>query len=260
MAKNQKTLDAAAAKAKKQKIILVVMGVALLGLGVIQGPKLMKRSSPPAAAAPATSAATVPGATPAAQTGTAVVVRSTSGSGPKAVLAGVTIDGTVEQAPAADQLRSFSLFVVKDPFLPQVSEEEEAAAAASAAPPPPKPAPTPAPTSAEGGTSSGSSGSQPAGTPPPTDATITMNGQAYALTVKGQFPKAEPLFVLVSLKPKAARIGVAGGSFENGKTIALPMGKQITLVNDANGARYSLKLVYTGSGPETTESFTQAKK
>jgi len=255
MPKNQKTLDAAAAKAKKQKIILVVMAVALLGLGVIQGPKLMKKSSPPAAAAPATSAATVPGATPAAQTATAVAVRSTSGSGPKAVLAGVTIDGTVRQ-----ELRSFSLFVVKDPFLPQVSEEEEAAAAASAAPPPPKPAPTPAPTSAEGGTSSGSSGSQPAGTPPPTDATITMNGQAYALTVKGQFPKAEPLFVLVSLKSKAARIGVAGGSFENGKTIALPMGKQITLVNDANGARYSLKLVYTGSGPETTESFTQAKK
>lgn len=253
MAKKQNVQNDAAAKAKKQKIILGVMGFALLGLGVIQGPKLMKQASPPAVEAvpAAPGAAPAAGATPTTPTGTAVVVRPTSGSGPKAILAGVTIDGSVAPAPAENQLRSFSLFVVKDPFLPQASDEAAAAAA---------PAPAPAPSKASGGTSNGSSGSQPAATPPPTDATITMNGQAYALTVKNPFPKAEPLFVLVSLKPKEARIGVAGGSFENGKTIVLPMGKQVTLVNDATGARYSLKLVYTGTGPETTESFTQAKK
>ena len=57
-----------------------------------------------------------------------------------------------------------------------------------------------------------------------------------------------------------ARIGVAGGSFADGKTIPLPKGKKVTLVNDATGARYVLKLVYTGSTPEQTESFTQAEK
>jgi hypothetical protein len=87
-----------------------------------------------------------------------------------------------------------------------------------------------------------------------------MNGQAHALMVKDAFPKADPLFVLVSLKAKIAKIGVAGGSFQSGKTIPLKLGKQVTLVNDATGARYVLKLVYAGVGPEKTESFTQAKK
>ena len=75
-----------------------------------------------------------------------------------------------------------------------------------------------------------------------------MNGQAYALTVKDAFPKNDPLFVLAGLKPKLAKIGVAGGSFEDGKTIPLKLGKPVTLVNDATGARYSIKLVYLGSG------------
>lgn len=254
MAKNKKAQNNAAAKAKKQKMILGILGVALLGIAVIQGPKLMKQVRPPAVTAtPAASAVAPATVTPAAPTGTAVVVRTTSGSGPKAVLAGVTIDGGVAPAPAEGQLRSFSLFVLKDPFLPQASDEDPAAAA-------PAPAPAPAPSTSEGGTSSGSAGSEPTAVPPPTNATITMNGQAYALTVKGSFPKTDPLFTLVSVKPKVAKIGVAGGSFENGKTIALRMGKQTILVNDATGARYSLKLVYTGMEPEKTESFTQAKK
>ena len=87
-----------------------------------------------------------------------------------------------------------------------------------------------------------------------------MNGKAYYLGLKDSFPKVDPLFVLVSLKPKVARIGVAGGSFADAKTIPLPKGKKVTLVNDATGARYVLKLVYTGSAPEQTESFTQAEK
>lgn len=256
MAKNKKAQNDAAAKAKKQKIILGLMGVALLGIAVIQGPKLMKQVSPPAAVATpaAPGVASAAAVIPATPTGTAVVVRTTSESGPKAVLAGVTIGGGVVPAPAEGQLRSFSLFVLKDPFLPQASDEVPAAAAA------PAPAPAPTPSTSESGTGSGSTGSGSTAVPPPTNATITMNGQAYALTLKGSFPKAEPLFVLRTVKPKVAKIGVAGGSFENGKTIALPMGKQTILVNDATGARYSLKLVYTGTEPEKTESFTQAKK
>lgn len=258
MAKNRKAQDAAA-KAKKQKIILGVLGVALLGFGVLQGPKLLKQINPPAAeATPAAPAAATPattiGTTLAASTGTAVVVRTTSSApGPKAILAGVTIEGGVAPAPAEGQLWSFSLFDPKDPFVPQASDEVPATAA-------PAPAPAPAPDTAAGGTSNGGTGSGPTGEPASTDATITMNGQAYALTVKGPFPKAEPLFVLVSLKPKVAKIGVAGGSFQDGKTIALTMGKKVILVNDATGARYALELVYTGTGPEQTASFTQAKK
>jgi hypothetical protein len=253
---NKNAANAAAAKAKKQKLILGVMGVALLGLGVIQGPKLLKHGNAPVAEATPAAPGVAPaaGTTPVTPTGTAVVVRATPGSAPKAILAGVTISGGVAPAPAEGQLHSFSLFVVKDPFLPQASDE------VPATPPAPAPAPAPAPSTSSGGASTGSTGSVSTAAPPPTDATIMVNGRAYALTVKGAFPKAEPLFVLVSLKQKVARIGVAGGSFENGKTIALPKGKQVTLVNDATGARYVLKLVYTGAAPEQTESFTQAQK
>ena len=261
----KKREDAAAAKAKKQKMILVIAGVALLGVAALQGPKLLKQINPPAAeATPAAPAAATPattiGTTLAASTGTAVVVRTTSSApGPKAILAGVTIEGGVAPAPAEGQLWSFSLFDPKDPFVPQASDEVPATAA-PAPPPPPAPAPAPAPDTGAGGTSNGGTGSGATGKPASTDATITMNGRAYALTVKGPFPKAEPLFVLVSLKPKVAKIGVAGGSFQDGKTIALTMGKKVVLVNDATGARYTLELVYTGTGPEQTESFTQAKK
>ena len=87
-----------------------------------------------------------------------------------------------------------------------------------------------------------------------------MNGTSFPLQVKKQFPKGDPLFVLVSLKAKVARIGVAGGAFVGAKTIALKLDRQVTLVNDTTGARYTLKLVYTGVGPERTESFTQPGK
>ena len=52
-----KKTDIAAAKARKQKIILAAAGVALVGLAVIQVPKLMKSDSQPVAAAPAATAA-----------------------------------------------------------------------------------------------------------------------------------------------------------------------------------------------------------
>lgn len=264
MAKNnKKRQDDAAAKAKKQKIILVVAGMAFLGLGAIQGPKLLKQLNPPAAEATpaATDPATTPAATsPAPATGTPVV-QSTPSPGPTAILAGVTITSGGAPAPADGQLRSFSLFDPKDPFVPQASDEVPASAAA-AAPPATAPDPAPAPSTAGGdGSNSVPGGATPVPTAPaPTDATITLNGKAYPLTVKGAFPKVEPLFVLVSVKAKVAKIGVAGGSFADGKTIDLKLGKKVMVVNDATGARYALRLVYTGVGPEPTESFTQAEK
>ena len=64
------------------------------------------------------------------------------------------------------------------------------------------------------------------------------------------------MFVLVSLKKKQAKIGVAGGSFDNGKTVTLKLGQKLTLVNTATSVRYQLKLVYTGTEPETIEGFS----
>ena len=263
-----KKRDDAAAKAKKQKIILVIGGVALLGIGALQGPKLLKGSSPATNAAvaeeaspPATIAA---GSISAPAGGTATAVRASSGPRPTAILAGVTIQSGGAPAVDAGQLLAFSLFEAKDPFVPQTSDELSGTTE-----------PTAEPTLSD--TQPGSGGSTDAAPPagaaaanaapaPPatTNATIVMNGKAYYLTVKDKdnnaFPPADPLFVLVSLKPKVARIGVAGGSFADAKTIPLAKGKKVTLVNNATGARYVLKLVYAGAAPEQTESFTQAGK
>ena len=255
--------DVAAAKAKKQRVILIVGGVLLLAVGAIQGPKLLKGSSPAAAPVPTTEAAATPTATvgsvttPSGGSATAVEV-----SGPRAtaVLAGVTIQGAGRPALDAGQLVKFSLFEVKDPFVPQTSDELSGTTEPTATP---TLSDTEPGTSGSTGTASGPGGAEagpavPA--PATTDATIMVNGKAYYLEVKDAFPKSDPLFVLVSLKKNVARIGVAGGSFADAKTIPLAKGKKVTLVNDATGARYVLKLVYTGSEPEKTESFTQAAK
>ena len=124
-----------------------------------------------------------------------------------------------------------------------------------------EPAGVKASTGAKGVTATGSSGgSSPSTTPTPsqlTNATIWVNGSDNAVQVKQRFPKTDPTFVLVSLKDKVAQIGVVGGSFTGGGTIPLKMGQTLTLVNTATGARYSLKLLYTGSQPEQVQQFSQ---
>ena len=258
---------AAAAKAKKQKIILIVGGVLLLVVGALQGPKLMKGGSSPApvvaaqgTTADATGATTATAAgvsTPSGATATAVRV-----SGPRAVLAGVTIRGGGGTPAAGEgQLLRFSLFAPKDPFVPGVSDEASGTTTTGSSDT------GSTSTSADAGTTTSDSTTSP---PPPkapetkpvplTEATILMNGKAYYLTVKDKFPQGDPLFVLVKVKQKVARIGVAGGSFADAATIPLIKGKRVTLVNDATGARYTLVLVFTGSAPEKTESFTKAVK
>jgi len=52
------------------------------------------------------------------------------------------------------------------------------------------------------------------------------------------------VFTLVSLTRSAAKIGIAGGSYENGAaTVNLPKGKTVTLMNTADGTRYTLRFV-----------------
>ncbi len=113
--------DIAAAKARKQKMILAVAGVALIGMAVIQVPKLMKSNSQPAAAPAAAAAATdVSGTAPAP----AVVVNSTTAvSKPAAYVAGVALPGGTTVVVAKSQLASFTLFEEKDPFVQQVGDE-----------------------------------------------------------------------------------------------------------------------------------------
>ena len=107
--------ETAAAKAKKQKMILAVGGVLLVGLAALQGPKLMKHgastASPPPVAAPSATGTPAPAA---------VAAAPVKGS---AVVAGVALPRATVVKVETSQLASFTLFEAKDPFVQQVSSE-----------------------------------------------------------------------------------------------------------------------------------------
>ena len=243
--------DIAAAKARKQKIVLAVAGVALVGLAVIQGPKLMKGGSQPAAAPVAAASASADPAS--AATAPVAAVAAASTAKPAGYVAGVALPGgTTVRVASTNQLTAFTLFAVKDPFVQQVDEQTGVAQPDSST------APADDAAAADGGTAGGADSGAPAATQPEpvVYATIMFDGKPQQLKVKQKFPTKSPLFVLVSLKKKQAKIGVAGGSFDDGENVTLALGKKVTLVDTATGVRYELKLVYTGSAPEELEGFS----
>jgi hypothetical protein len=78
-------------------------------------------------------------------------------------------------------------------------------------------------------------------------ATISVNGVATPVKVGRSFPAGAPVFTLVSLTGSAAKIGIAGGSYENGAaTISVKKGQAVTLMNTADGTRYVLRFVSAG--------------
>ena len=67
------------------------------------------------------------------------------------------------------------------------------------------------------------------------------------MSVKGSFPSSDPVFRLVSVGAKSAKVAIDGGSYASGDpTITLVQGKPVTLVNTADGTRYRVVLVGTG--------------
>ena len=59
---------------------------------------------------------------------------------------------------------------------------------------------------------------------------------------------ATPLFELVSLTAKTAQVAIAGGSYSSGQaTLTLQVNKPVTLVNTADGTRYTLLLMPQGT-------------
>jgi hypothetical protein len=265
----KKNVDAAAAKAKKQKIILAAGAVLLLGLAALQGPKLMSHGSS-TTAAPATASATAAGAPVAtAQAGSAaaaVTPVAVVATGKKVgVVAGVPLTAGLSTKPASSQLASFTLFVEKDPFVPKVSDATGTGQSTSGtdqagSTPPTDTTSNAAPAASSAPTASAPGSAPAAPAPAPTVyATINLDGKPQQVKVKDDFPTKSPLFVLRSLKKKSAKIGVAGGSFQDGQAVALEFGKKVTLVDTATGVRYVLKLVYTGSDPEVIEGFTTTK-
>ena len=104
----------AKAKERKQKIVLAVAGVLLLGLLAIQGPKFLKLMKGNSSSTTATAAATT---------------SSTTSSG--TATASTTVTAAVSVAPGSDKLSSLRLFRAKDPFVPLVSETDGAVSSAT---------------------------------------------------------------------------------------------------------------------------------
>jgi hypothetical protein len=244
------------AKAARQKKLAIVLGVVLAVVLVVQVPRTLKRShgSSSPTAAPASSSSQTPGT-------------ATPGSATPASATALTAASSSTRLPESDlpprrtksELVSFERFASKDPFAPQVSDTTATTPGYSSAPPA-------AAASSSTGTTSSSSAipattpSQPAQPAAATASTTTtvgsgsgsklaaavidVNGQPQAVRISQAFPQGSPTFKLVSLQGRTAMIGIVGGSFASGNhTLALQLGKTLTLMNTSGGQRYELRLV-----------------
>ncbi|MGZ4316689.1 MAG: hypothetical protein ACXVRS_12770 [Gaiellaceae bacterium] len=243
MAKKQ--LDPLKAKQQKQKKILAVLGVVFLGVVAFMGPKLWKQLHPPplpprvipanggnpvagapTLAAPTLRGAEAPGATTTDASGSLVAATTTVQDG---------------------QLASFSRFASKDPFAQQLSDVQTSSSS-----------------SPSGGSSGGGSANPglpglPGSAPKPGTAVISVNGTLYTVATKTDFPQPSaadptvvPLFHLVSVTAHTATISIAGGSYATGApTVTLKENKPVTLMNTADGTRYTLVLKPLGTAVST---------
>jgi hypothetical protein len=232
------------AKAKRQKIFIAVGGVLLLGLLAFQVPRTMKmlhQSAPSSSSSSASTTATTP-VSP-TSSGTSVTAAVVSGGD------GLT-DPDALPAPQSGQLLAFGRFRTKDPFVQQLNTSGPSGASASAATAP-SGSTQPAAASNSTGVTRLSAKAPGASTAPQrtvqvvaSTAKISVNGTPQSVRVGRSFPSADPVFKLVSLTRTVARVGIAGGSLENGAaTVALTKGKAVTLLNTADGTRYVLRLL-----------------
>jgi hypothetical protein len=235
------------AKAKRQKIYAAIGGVILLGLLAFQVPRTLKMlhpatdssssSSTPAATTPS---ATTPIAAPSLGGGnvTASVASSAGGDG--------LVDPDAVPAPTSGQLLSFGLFRTKDPFRQQLDiNGPTGAAGVTSGTSGTKTKQPKGPTGATGPkTSGGSTATVPPVRVVPTTAVISLNGSPETVQVGGSFPSSDPVFELVSLTGKTAKVGIAGGSLESGAAaVTLQKNRPVTLLNTADGTRYVLRLL-----------------
>jgi hypothetical protein len=239
------TVNARAARERKQKIFVIVGGLFLLALLAIQLPKLLGGSEPTAAPSTETTITVDGEAVPPVDTAVPVAVRLTD------------TDRPVAAGPG--QLRSFSTFSRKDPFVQQlVSPEPAENGGGGGGEPADKGAPPGSGTKSPENTPQ--KGFTVGGTTAAAVTVISVNGARQTLVPGAAFPAADPVFVLVAEQPgaKTVVIGVAGGAYASGdRTTKLKVGKPLVLVNTATGARYRLVLVAVGNGTATAQGPTR---
>jgi hypothetical protein len=233
------TPEERAARERKQKIFVVVGGLFLVAMLAFQLPKLLGGSSEAAATT------TTEGQISAPITAARSVASAANGV--------VTPAGGSASIVRTAKLSSFNVFRPKDPFVQQVKTGPPVTGSPAAGAP------------AKGAGAKG--GEKPTkfstgGAAKVQSATIVVvNGIRQVLEPGMKFPSSDPLFVLVAEKPgsKSVVVGIAGGAYSGGgKTTTLKVGKPLTLVNTATGARYKISLVSVGSGDRAGPSATDA--
>jgi hypothetical protein len=263
--------DPVQAKAARQKKIVIVGGVLLLGLLAFQVPRTLKMlhgSGTVTTSASTTSAGavTTPGSNPLAPPTLAggSAAAGSSSSSPSGSSRATSSDGvqdpSVPLPPSSGQLVSFSLFKSKDPFQQQICSTGSCASASAggAAPSGAASSSSSSGSSSRSGGGTGTSAGRGSSTfrssstgstssaQKVTSATLSVNGTVETVSIGKSFPAAAPVFLLVSASAKDAMIGIAGGSLQNGAgAVDLRMGKTLTLQNTADGMVYALKLLRT---------------
>jgi hypothetical protein len=200
-------------------------------------PKMMHSSSS-SSAAPATTttgAYTTPTGTPAPTTapGTAAAAGAPS-------TASLSLPNSDAQPRhSLGQLYSFSHFTGKNPFAQQLSNTAPTSASGTATCASQCQAQKPvgqttAATKRQSGRTLAVTGA----------ARISVNGQVEVVRVGASFPSSNPLFRLVGTSHGGVRIGIANGSYSSGAhTVALSLGRTLTLVDTADGIRYKIRLL-----------------
>jgi hypothetical protein len=250
--------DAAKAKAEKQKKIAIGLVVVLALAGAYAVHTMMALNSGGGASAkPQVAAVSTTGSTPApAPTATTPLPSAPTLSGggfPTSTTAAPPngssqLVGAVPTSAGTGQLQSFSLFESKDPFNAGGPGSTSTGTKSSS-----------------GGSSSGGSKSKPPSsppktppappTPPPTSAVISVNGTSESVATGSNFPAASPVFQLVSLTASTAKVVVVGGSYATGAAaLTLKVNTPVTLVNTADGTRYTLTLMPQGTAPSAPAS------
>ena len=264
-----------AAKEKKMLVVLIVFLVVALGYAYKTLTKLHSSSAPqPVAAATTTAGSGAPSPT-SSSSPPASSSSTSSSSGSVDVATGATstpaagpngADSLVSAVtPPLDQgqLRSFTLFDVKDPFNSQGPAPTGQTGGSVTGPTSVQPS---SGSSSSGSSSSGSSGSSSSSSSgsssgsgskpalaPPTSAVISVNGNSAVVSLNTVFPvtgdpATDGIFRLVALTQTSARIAVVGGSYASGAaTLTLRVGRPVTLANTADGKRYTLELFPQGT-------------
>jgi hypothetical protein len=242
--RRKKLQDIRAAKDRRAKKMAIGGAVLLVAILAFELPHYLGGSKSSSTAAATTASTTTPGSTtPGAATPAATAPGTAAAAVPVSSSSTKLPNSDVAPARTQSQLYSFDTFVGKDPFVQQVSTTQPGLSGSSGS----SAAGTSAPSSATPAQTASSTSVQQTSARTLASggvATISVNGKTEAVRVGESFPSANPVFRLVSLAHGFANIGIAHGSYTSGaQTIRLSNGQPLTLVDTADGVRYSVRLI-----------------